>query len=282
MTATTTVDQTGTKSISLKSTGNEKAHVTVVLAAKADGTKLRPYVVFKKGIREVTKLQQTVNWAVVRSSSNGWMNDQLTADWLKQVFHPFAFGRRMLVWDSYKCHISESTKTALRTYNSTVAVVPGGCTKYIQPADVSWNKAFKAKMTEYYGQWMAGDQDKELTRGGNLKAPSKLLMLKWIREAWNSLDKEIILKSFKACGISTAFDGSEDSLIQCMRNGNPCEGALQLLKEARLNIALQDLSIGPDEEEDEHNEILTDSDDEDPETNSDDDEDNSESEDSDD
>jgi len=93
----------------LKSTGNEKAHATVVLAAKGDGSKFKPFVVFKKGIREVDKLQQTPG-IIVRSSSNGWMNDGLTSDWLRTVYTRFAFRHRLLVWDSYKCHISESTK----------------------------------------------------------------------------------------------------------------------------------------------------------------------------
>ena len=49
MVSPTTIDARGTKSVSLKTTGHEKSHLTVVLAAKADGTKLKPYIVFKVG-----------------------------------------------------------------------------------------------------------------------------------------------------------------------------------------------------------------------------------------
>ena len=77
MTANTTVDVTGAKTISLKTKGIEKTRFTVVLSAKGDGTKLRPYVVFKKGIRETKKLQQGI---VVRSNDNGWRNNDLTSD----------------------------------------------------------------------------------------------------------------------------------------------------------------------------------------------------------
>ncbi len=48
-----TIDTVGVKSVTLKTTGHEKCHVTVALAAKADGTKLKPYVVFKGGVRKV-------------------------------------------------------------------------------------------------------------------------------------------------------------------------------------------------------------------------------------
>ena len=41
-----TVDANGKKSITLKSTSHEKAGVSVCLAAKAGGTKLKPMVVF--------------------------------------------------------------------------------------------------------------------------------------------------------------------------------------------------------------------------------------------
>ena len=38
-------------------------------------------------------------------------------------------------------------------------------------------------------------------------------MCKWILEAWAEIPKEMIIKSFKKCGISNAMDGSEDDLF---------------------------------------------------------------------
>ncbi|GFW89476.1 pogo transposable element with KRAB domain [Trichonephila clavipes] len=43
-----TIDMKGTKSIHIKSTGHEKSHLTVVLSCLADGTKLKPIVIFKR------------------------------------------------------------------------------------------------------------------------------------------------------------------------------------------------------------------------------------------
>jgi hypothetical protein len=51
MVADTTLDHIGRKSIPIKSTGHEKARITVVLAAKANGDKLKPMIVFK-GVRK--------------------------------------------------------------------------------------------------------------------------------------------------------------------------------------------------------------------------------------
>ena len=75
----TTIDKTGKKSITLKTTGHEKARVSVCLAAKADGTKLKPMVVFKGEKREVAALSQEFKHkAVVATSDNAWMNTELT------------------------------------------------------------------------------------------------------------------------------------------------------------------------------------------------------------
>ncbi|CAI7822704.1 unnamed protein product [Closterium sp. NIES-53] len=48
MPATTTVDQTGVRSVPIRSAGYQKERVTVMLACTADGMKLRPWVFFKR------------------------------------------------------------------------------------------------------------------------------------------------------------------------------------------------------------------------------------------
>lgn len=45
----TAIDATGKKAITMNSTGKQKSRVLVVIAAKADGTKLKPMIVFDEG-----------------------------------------------------------------------------------------------------------------------------------------------------------------------------------------------------------------------------------------
>ena len=72
MVGNVTVDTTGTKDLPHKSTGNEKVKVSVCLTAKADGTKLKPFIVFQGAKREATALNEEFkNQCVVASSSNG-------------------------------------------------------------------------------------------------------------------------------------------------------------------------------------------------------------------
>lgn len=82
MLSNATVDKRGKRSVPMKSTGHEKDHFTVVLSAKAHCTKLKPYIVFKgKGTRLMKQLK-TAQGVVVRLSSTGWINDELTKDYL--------------------------------------------------------------------------------------------------------------------------------------------------------------------------------------------------------
>jgi hypothetical protein len=64
-----------------------------------------------------------------------------------------------------------------------------------------------------YDEWLFNGPV-EKTKGGNRRAPSKIVMLKWIKQAWDAISPDIIRKSFKKCGISNAIDGSEDNLFQ--------------------------------------------------------------------
>ena len=146
MVSDTTVDVTGKKTV--KTTGHEKSRVSVCLAAKADGTKLPPFIVFKSTKREVAVMDKVFKGCHTASSPNGWMNTALTHSWINKVLGTFSFTRRYLVWDSYECHIEDSVKSSLNAKKIDVSIVPGGCTKYIKAPDVSWNKPFKAYATE--------------------------------------------------------------------------------------------------------------------------------------
>lgn len=53
----------------------------------------------------------------------------------------------------------------------------------------------------------------EKTKSGNLKSPSPRLICEWIKQAWEELPAEIIVKSFLKAGISNKLDGSEDHWI---------------------------------------------------------------------
>ena len=81
MLSSTTVNNVGEKSIRLK-TGHEKSKVSVCLTAKADRTKLKPFIVFPSAKKESKQLHgEFKNKCCAASSMNGWMNDDLNGAW---------------------------------------------------------------------------------------------------------------------------------------------------------------------------------------------------------
>ena len=53
----------------------------------------------------------------------------------------------------------------------------------------------------------------EFTPAGKKKAPSRNLVLRWIKQSWAEIPAEMVRKSFKTCGISNALDGTEDDEV---------------------------------------------------------------------
>ena len=97
MPSETTIDVTGARCVPLKTTSHEKDHFTVILSACADGTKLKPHVVFKrKGTRLIEDMEKMPG-IVIRFSSNGWMNDELTIDYLQSMIGSFSFNKCLLI-----------------------------------------------------------------------------------------------------------------------------------------------------------------------------------------
>ena len=68
------------------------------LTAKADGSKLKPFIVFCGGKRECAKLHDEFKARCsVTTSVNSWMNDELTQRYLSEVLRRFSFSQRLLV-----------------------------------------------------------------------------------------------------------------------------------------------------------------------------------------
>uniref|UniRef100_A0A915MHW6 DDE-1 domain-containing protein n=1 Tax=Meloidogyne javanica TaxID=6303 RepID=A0A915MHW6_MELJA len=121
----------------------------------------------------------------------------------------------------------EYTKKVLHKIQLDTAVVPSGCTKFCQPADLSWNCPFKAQIRKFYDDWLL-HSERELTAAGNPRPPSMMTYLSWVADAWDSLPEEDIKRSFKLCGITNDINGLEDDQIHCFKTLIPSESPLAL------------------------------------------------------
>ena len=81
--ANSTVYKKGSKTVSILTTGQKKDRFTVMLACLGDGTKLTPYVVFKR--KKLPKMTFPKG-VIVRCQQKGWMDEAMIKDWLKTVW----------------------------------------------------------------------------------------------------------------------------------------------------------------------------------------------------
>ncbi|CAI7733663.1 unnamed protein product [Closterium sp. NIES-53] len=221
MPATTTVDQTGVRSVPIRSVGYQKERVTVMLACMADGMKLKPWVFFK---RKTVPKGMFLPDVVVACHENGWMDVEGVIQWLKECVKPFlkpGFRRHarssMVVQDSYRGHLTEGVKEKFRELTCVLAIIPSGCTAEVQPLDVSINKRFKASVRQQYQKWFREEGQEQLTRAGKLKKPPPEVVVRWISRAWKAEPADLIKRAFLTCGITNALDGSEDGLAMAQR-----------------------------------------------------------------
>ena len=150
------------------------------------------------------------------------MDTELTKIWVDSVLGSFAFNPRLLAWDSYECHMEDNITESLKSKKSDLVTVPGGCTKYIQAPNVSWNKPFKSSCTEKYDEWLGTVGINEETAVGNLRAPPRQAILLWILDTWAELPTEVIKRSSTSCALNLPVDGSNINTIHCFKEGQPC------------------------------------------------------------
>lgn len=110
-----TVDTSGVKTVSLTTTGQEKTHFTVMLACCADGTKLKPLLIFKRKTVPKGNFPRNV---VIRCNEKGWVNENIMLDWFQEVWKKregaFFNSKGLLIMDSMKAHIKETITTAAK------------------------------------------------------------------------------------------------------------------------------------------------------------------------
>jgi hypothetical protein len=213
MPGNSTVHPVGDKTVTIRTSGNEKQHFTVVLSCLANGTKLKPLLVFKRKTMPKEKMPSGV---VVTVNPKGWVDEAICLVWIEKVWNarPGALlkHKALLVWDMFRAHLMQSVKQKLRRHRTYQAVIPGGTTSVLQPLDVCLNKPFKANMRKQWHKWIV-DGPKEKTKAGNLKRPGIELLTQWVCNAWEEIPNEMVVKSFKKCGISNAMDGTEDDKL---------------------------------------------------------------------
>lgn len=172
------------------------------------------------------------------------MTSDKLQEWLARVWGPNSDDvRRLLVLDQAPIHKTQAAKDAIKERDTDVVYVPAGCTSLLQPADVFWNRPFKANLRRAWEVFM---RKGEKTPKGNLRKPSRQDALNFVSEAWAAVTTDTVVRSFKGCGISNALDGSEDGeLHDCLSD----VGAVAPEHPENLQNECLDLVFGSDSED---------------------------------
>lgn len=114
------------------------------------------------------------------------MTSEMINAWKQLVWkkRPGGFWKResLLALDSAPSHLKKTTLSSFKQhYYTTVAVISGGMTPILQPADVHWNKPFKTAMREKWLHWLT-EGEKEFTRSGRRKSASYEMVVTWVSE----------------------------------------------------------------------------------------------------
>ena len=152
---------------------------------------------------------------VVKFQPNAWCDEDIMKSWVRQCWKPVCHGPMHLVHNVHRAETTEDIQSILETdCHTTYTYVPGGCTNLVQPVDVYFNKLFKSAVERLANRHMQENLDGYVIGDTNASA-RRILFTKWAGQAWEevSADKEMIISSFKKCGIGLAIDGSEDEEI---------------------------------------------------------------------
>ena len=126
--------------------------VSVCCTAQANRKKLKPFIVFGNVKRESKGLKDEFDHkCAIKSSPNAWMNEGLTVEWVQSVLGTFSFKRRLLGWDSFD--LTDDVKKALKLCKTYTAIIPGGCTNFIEPPDVSSNPLNFMRLRSMINGW---------------------------------------------------------------------------------------------------------------------------------
>jgi len=125
----TTIEQCGTKTVSILLTGHERSNFTVVLACLANGTKLPPVIIFK--LVNVPR-EEFPDRVIIRANAKGWMNEDEMSWWVENVWTQRASRasnpRSLLVLDAFTAHRTDTVKHRFYRKNTNLTIISGGLT----------------------------------------------------------------------------------------------------------------------------------------------------------
>ncbi len=114
----------------------------------------------------------------------------------------------ILFLDSFRVHMMCSVVTKIQALGVEVEFIPPSCTGLVQPIDVGYNKAFKAKVRGQFNDWlMSQDPDAPIAK------TTRCHVIEWILAAEQKITAATIRNAWQKTGFSYFWNS-------CNRGGN--------------------------------------------------------------
>ena len=238
--------------VRLKGDGSlSRKRITVGLAISTNAAfaaELPVFAVFKGSETGGDRRPDSAQWAgveipdgvVVHWQPKAWMNEEILADWVGHLIQArdrvFGPGRPVvLVWDSFRGHLTEALRILCNDNDVHMVVIPGGLTALLQGLDTHVNRAFKAACRAWWRRYVSAAADAAAA------ALTHQDLLEMIADAARNALAGVLTSgplsgelsacaSFLHNGLTNAVDGSQDHLINIRhpavfperRSGLPC------------------------------------------------------------
>lgn len=202
---TTTIEETGARTVFIRSGASSNQRATLAISVAFDGTKLPLFIVFKgKSDGYIARrLQRTrlPEGIIAVVQENAWMDSRVLDVWFEKVYRPYAesVGNAVLLLDKYKCHSGQEFVDKARAIGSHVRIIPGGHTSVLQPLDVGVNRPFKCRYYSACQRWKIGAYQRQ-GGSGPMPIPDRNQVIDWLAEIWASFPTEIVQSSFRGSG----------------------------------------------------------------------------------
>ena len=253
-----TYDTTGAEEVWCSSgpSGLDQRQCTVQLNVFGDGvSRVRPTLIFRcEG--KIIKPDERRSWdkkVNVYFQKNAWCDEVIMKKWTSDEWcniftNPATPGSsgKLLVADVHKTQQTDEVKRLLQKKNTVLVNVPPWCTSRVQPLDVVVNKPFKNLVREQFEKHLDENLN-DYVEGKLTASKRRVLTTKWVAIAWEKVmqDKEMVIRSFKKCGITTNVDGSENDKVKI----RGLEGYLRPLPEEEYHLESEDEDDESDDDE---------------------------------
>lgn len=189
-----TIDKIGTKKISIVTNSASKKRFTCVFTIRADGTALKPLVIFK-GKNRPKNLSIPEGIFSVEYQSNAWMTRDLMKKYIESL--PFSDEPKLIIMDAFIVHKNTEILKLLQEKNYHTIFVPSGFTDILQPLDVGVMHPFKSAIKDVFTNW---SNEQEFVND-RLPIPKPNTVLSWVNECFHGISNEIIQNSFVGANI---------------------------------------------------------------------------------